>query len=99
MIDVCNEHLLSFTEAVKTLPSRPSIVTIWRWRNRGVCGVKLEFVCLGGRTYTSLEALNRFFERVTAAKHGQPAPSRPIRQREAQQQAARQQLRKAGLLE
>lgn len=41
--------------------------TCLRWVLRGVRGVKLEAVRMGGRWMTSLEALDRFTVRVTAA--------------------------------
>src|ERR1700743_706630 len=73
MIDPENETLLSLTDAAKSLPGRPNITTLWRWRNHGVRGVKLETVLSGGRRYTSVEALRRFQDRVTAAADGTPA--------------------------
>jgi len=99
MIDVDSENLVSFVEAARSLPGRPNITTLWRWRNRGVRGVKLEVACVGGRTYTSREAWARFLERVTAAKNGQPIPSRSNRQREREQQAATRKLQAAGIMD
>src|SRR5262245_28338744 len=99
MIEALTEELISLADAAKSLPGRPSITTIWRWRSRGIAGVRLETICVGGRTYTSREALASFLERVTAAKSGQPIPSRTNRQREAQQRAARKQLQDAGLID
>lgn len=69
-IDISSESLLTITAATKTLPNRPSLSTLWRWIQRGTHGVKLETVLLGGRRYTSREALQRFFERTTAAADG-----------------------------
>lgn len=99
MIDATTETLLSLTDAAKALPGRPNITTVWRWRSRGVRGVKLETVLCGGRRFTSLEALARFHERVTAAADGEPVASRSNRQREAQQRAARQELMKEGMID
>ena len=82
MIDPQTESLVSITEAAKSLPGRPNITTIWRWRNRGVRGVKLETILSGGRCFTSVEALRRFQERVTAAADGAPVPTETPRQRE-----------------
>ncbi len=62
MIDVTNEKLLTLTEAAALLPGRPSVCTLWRWRTRGARGRKLESVVLGGKVYTSAEALQRFAE-------------------------------------
>jgi hypothetical protein len=81
MIDPQNETLISLTEAAKRLPGRPNITTVWRWRNRGVRGVKLESILSGGRRFTSVEALRRFQERVTAAADGEPVRAESPQQR------------------
>lgn len=60
MIDVASETLLTLPDASKRLPNRPSLCTLWRWRNKGVRGRRLESVTIGGLVYTSLEALARF---------------------------------------
>jgi hypothetical protein len=66
-IDFGSEHLLSLTDAAKQLPRRragrkPHISTLYRWALRGLKGVKLETVQVGGTTCTSVEALQRFFD-------------------------------------
>lgn len=67
MIDVRLETLISFAEAAKLLPrgSRPSYATWWRWHRRGVRGVRLETVLIGGRRMTSPAALFRFIHSLT----------------------------------
>ena len=60
MIDVNEETLLTAKDARKELPGRPSINTIYRWFWKGVRGIKLESVRVGGRVYTSKEACHRF---------------------------------------
>ena len=60
MIDISIESLLTLREAAAQLHGRPHISTIARWVSRGVRGVHLETVRIGGRTYTSTEALSRF---------------------------------------
>jgi hypothetical protein len=72
MIDLENETPLTFAQVTKIEPGRPNITTVWRWRNRGCRGIKLETVLSGGRRFTSVEALRRFHERVTAAADGEP---------------------------
>lgn len=52
------------------LPVRPNgkrlhISAVYRWTMRGVKGVRLETMKLGGSTYTSREALQRFSERLS----------------------------------
>ncbi len=82
MINTEKERLRSFAEVTKILPGRPNITTIWRWQKRGVRGVKLETVLSGGRRFTSIEAIHRFQERVTAAADGLPVVTATPRQRE-----------------
>jgi hypothetical protein len=81
MIDIETEHLLTLRETAKFEPSRPDFSTVWRWRLRGVRGVQLETTMRGGKRYTSVEALRRFHERVTAAADGTTAPPESPRHR------------------
>ena len=67
MIDTAAERLITFCEASGRLPSKPHACTIHRWSRRGVRGVRLETVLVGGRRFTSVEALRRFMQRATAA--------------------------------
>lgn len=46
--------------------------TAWRWALRGVGGVKLESIKIGGTRYTSREACRRFLERLNGVA---PQPS------------------------
>src|SRR4051812_48707200 len=65
MIDSRSESLFTLTEVPEHVPKargrRIHTSTIWRWTKRGIRGVKLETIRIGGRTYTSTEALSRFF--------------------------------------
>ena len=97
MIDWENERPLSFAAAAKSLPTRPNVVTLWRWRNRGIKGVQLESGLIGGRRYTSREALDRFFAATTAADAGLTVPARSSRQRAADQSRAKATLAAAGI--
>lgn len=97
MIDPNSETLLSLTDAANTLPGRPNVTTVWRWRNRGVRGVRLETICLGGRRFTSREALSRFFAATTAAADGQPLRSETPRQRESAIDRAERQATELGV--
>ena len=67
MIDIQKERVVLLSDAPKAVPGRPHISTLQRWRLRGIHGVKLETILCGGKRYTSHEALQRFFERTTAA--------------------------------
>ena len=81
-IEISSEDLLSFAEATRRLPGRPNISTLHRWRLHGVRGIKLESVLIGGRRYTSIEALERFSMRMTSVAERKPIPSRTERQRQ-----------------
>lgn len=74
MINVSHEELvkLSFAPAfIEELSgNRVHIGTIYRWRNKGIAGVCLETIDIGGTPYTSKEALSRFFQNSTSAKQG-----------------------------
>jgi Protein of unknown function (DUF1580) len=73
-IDLYEETLVSLAEAVCLLPGRrPHSSTLWRWYRRGVHGVRLETVVVGGRRFTSRAAIERFIQRTTAARNGATA--------------------------
>lgn len=67
MSNILDEELLTLTEAAKTLPDRPHCSTLLRWRTSGVNGVRLEAVKVGGRWFTSRQALRRFVRNTTVA--------------------------------
>ena len=72
MISISEEKLISLAEACSLLPRRPSgrqthPGTIHRWASSGVRGVKLETIRIGGSLCTSVEALQRFFDRLGVA--------------------------------
>lgn len=71
MIDFREEEVVSLAKAAKQLPGRVEgkslhVGSIHRWANRGRRGVVLETIMVGGRRCTSMEALDRFFRRLTA---------------------------------
>lgn len=66
-IDLRTETILRFSEVTKQTPFKVHVSTLHRWRLRGVRGVKLETAMLGGGRVTSIEALERFVARVSAA--------------------------------
>lgn len=67
MIDLQSEELLSVFEVTRRLPNRPHIATVHRWITRGLRGVKLEATRIGGRVFTSVEALQRFADALTSS--------------------------------
>jgi len=56
------EDLLGLNEVPPVLQKRVNISTVWRWTNRGIKGVQLETIKLGGKTLTSVQAVTRFIE-------------------------------------
>lgn len=73
MIDLRTEEVFSLNEAAKKnlLPARragkrPNVATFYRWAQRGVRGVVLETIQVGGTKCTSAEAIQRFCERLSA---------------------------------
>jgi hypothetical protein len=69
MIDPATESLMSLDAAREAVPCRPAASTVWRWAREGVRGVTLETVRVGGRRFTSAEAVRRFIDRLNAEPH------------------------------
>ena len=99
MIDLATEHLIAIRDVPRHLPPRPTgrrvhISAVYRWILHGVRGVRLESITIGGTTYTSMEALQRFAESLRQDKLG-PCPTTTVtsltRQRQIEQ--ATHQLR------
>jgi hypothetical protein len=65
MPNLLDEDLIPFAEGVRSLPGRPHISTGYRFATRGSRGVVLETVLVGGRRYTSRQALRRFVATVS----------------------------------
>lgn len=99
MIDISAETVVTFTDAAKDLPRRRRgrpvhPATLHRWASRGIGGVRLEFIKIGGTRCTSREALQRFFDTITRASGDeQAAASRPV-ERDVEQTSER--LEQAG---
>jgi hypothetical protein len=73
--------------------------TKWRWATRGVRGVRLETVRLGGTLYTSYAALSRFSNALSAGQDVPPPATSP-RSAAARQRSsglAEEELRSHGL--
>jgi hypothetical protein len=80
VIDISAENLITFSTAAKLRPpsrgGRPTHTsTIWRWASRGIRGVRLETIRLGAVTYTSVEALQRFGNRLSANSKSDVPPN------------------------
>lgn len=68
MIDESREQLHLLVAIAEKIPGRPHITTLYRWYKHGLKGVKLETVLVGGRRYTSAEAVKRFVARLNGNK-------------------------------
>jgi hypothetical protein len=90
MIDIATEHLIAIGEVPKHIPCRPNgkrihISAVYRWVQRGVRGVQLESIRLGGTAYTSTEALQRFADaqtRMGVVLTSVPTTANAVRQRQ-----------------
>jgi hypothetical protein len=98
MIDPYGEDLISIAQAAKSLPTRPSVRTVWRWIQKGCRGVKLETVAIGGRRYTSRQAIGRFIAERTTDEYRRPESSVQLSgQRQKQVDRAERDLDRAGI--
>lgn len=106
MIDSATEKVRSLTRAAKEYPfpvrrggKRVNVSTLYRWSLSGVRGVRLETIQVGGTRCTSFEALQRFFDRLTAASStggfSSPIQRTPHRRQLAAERASKE-LEKLG---
>ncbi|MCH8146942.1 MAG: DUF1580 domain-containing protein [Planctomycetes bacterium] len=100
MINVASERTLSLTEAAKQLPRRRAgkpthVATVYRWGSRGLRGVRLETIQIGGTRCTSVEALQRFFDRLSTDQLTEQSLTHEGRRQLVSQAAAR--LRERGV--
>lgn len=101
MIDLATETVISLTEATKHLPRRragkkPHVTCLYRWTTAGCRGVVLESIQVGGTRCTSVEAIQRFIERLTNGNAAAPTV-RTSRKREQQIDAAERRLAAVGI--
>ena len=85
MIPIDTEKPITLAEATSFIPGiggkTVHYQTVHRWAIKGLRGVKLETVVLGGRRCTSVEAIQRFAERITMSRDRQIAPPASTRKR------------------
>jgi hypothetical protein len=100
-IDALQEELITLAQAARharprgSKPAAPS--TIWRHHQKGIAGVRLETICVGGIRYTSVEALQRFIVAVTLARSKQDTPQKPNAETGTRSAAIKKRLQEAGL--
>lgn len=69
-IDIRTETVLALADVPDHLPRRRggrrvAAATVHRWARKGLRGLKLEVIQVAGTRCTSVEALQRFFDRLT----------------------------------
>lgn len=79
-IDLTREAPITLNDAVKLFPKNARgkhvhASQLYRYASRGLRGVVLETVQAGAKKCTTRAAVFRFFERLTAASAGTPAPA------------------------
>ena len=75
MIDISTEDLIPVRDIPNHVPKQPSgkkihLSACYRWMKPGIQGIRLETLFIAGCRYSSKQALNRFWHRVTEAKDG-----------------------------
>jgi hypothetical protein len=68
MISFDRETSLSLRQAAKILPGQPSRSTLHRWTHHGCRGVRLATFLVGGRRYTTREAIENFINALSNAE-------------------------------
>ena len=99
-ISLADEQVISLAEATRLLPRQVNgkkvhVSTLHRWCSRGLRGVRLESLKLGGRVVTSVEALQRFAERCSSV--GPEHRSSPNKQSQQAFERAETELEDAGI--
>lgn len=94
MIDIAQEQLISLRDVPKHVPPRPNgkrihLSAAYRWVMHGIRGVQLESIRIGGTTFTSVEALQRFAERLTQQAFPETPLTPKSRQRAIESAASR----------
>ena len=89
--DLQSTDLVLLSRLARNLPSKPSPATIWRWHARGVNGVKLKVIRIGGRLFTK----QTYWDAFVAAQNPPLAGTEAAGQRS---EATAERLREAGLM-
>ena len=89
MIEALAATFVLLSKAGRLLSTNPSPATLWRWAARGVDGVKLETYKIGGRRYTTAEALDRFVARLNGPRSANEPQVSSLRERQKDQASQR----------
>ncbi len=96
-INLSTERVLGLSEAAQLLPGQPHTSSLWRWASRGRNGHRLETLLIGGRRYTSVEALQRFADALTAQADSFLSTDHSLKRMDRAVRAAEEALDKAGI--
>jgi hypothetical protein len=98
-IDIRLEPPIKFNDAAKLLAEsgHPSMTTWWRWWKKGIRGILLETIVIGGRRYTTAAALQRFVEALSERSTDHRDGARSPRMRQLEQVRAEQELNEADI--
>jgi adenosylmethionine-8-amino-7-oxononanoate aminotransferase len=96
-INTSSENVINITQAANQIPGRPHRATVWRWILNGLHGIRLESVKVGGRRFTSEEAIERFIARTTAVANGEQPPACTRQEQERAIRSAEQVVREHGI--
>jgi Protein of unknown function (DUF1580) len=75
-----DDEVYTFPQVTQIVPFRPNVSTIWRWSSRGVGGIKLTTIRVGGRRYVTRRALDEFLCQLNRANGSNRAPSHARKQ-------------------
>ena len=92
MIDPATETLVPWQQVAKHVPGQPHVSTLHRWRLRGVRGKKLETLLVGGKRFTSQQAISRVITALNADVAPSATPTFTAEQRSRMSVAARATL-------
>lgn len=76
MISPTSDDLIPLTGVPKIVGKisgkTPALASVYRWTSKGVSGIQLEVIQIGGRQFTTRSALDHFFMESTQARksHG-----------------------------
>lgn len=94
MQSILTETRLTLSQLARAQGVSPA--TTWRWTIKGVRGVKLESLAVGGRRVTSAEAFERFIAATNPSTVATPKVATP-HQRQKAIEAAERELSEAGI--
>ncbi len=86
MIDIAKEKTFPLKEARTYIPGRPDLSTLYRWAFDKPGNKRLEVVKVGGRWFTSREAIARFVQKCTNPAAVPPPGTNAARQRDVEKQ-------------